>query len=165
MQLNKTDIQTNTNVQTNTDVQTDLEFKVGSYYKMIINKTRLSESYDIKTSFGNQADCEINSNEKVIYVIGQLVELPTTIPSIMMYSSIQPSRELIHKYSQMKYHSRTSINLTLADGKSYPFPIWCDKGWVYSDAVESIEEATFEDYNKSCLQFSKNKQFGAHKLF
>ena len=154
MQLNKTDIQTNT----------DLEFKVGSYYKMIINKTRLSESYDIKTSFGDKADCEITGNEKVIYVIGQLVELPTTIPSIMMYSSIQPSREIIHKYSEMRLHSRTSIYLTLADGKSHSFPIWCDKGWVYSDAVDSIEEAVFEDYNKSCLQFSKNKNFGAYKL-
>ena len=146
---------------------TDIEFKVGSYYKMIINNTRLTESYDIKTSFGKQADYEntgILANEKVIYVVGQLVQLPTTVPSIMMYSSIQPSPEIIHKYSQMKQSSRISIYLTLADGKSYHFPIWNETGWIYSNAVDNIIEVTYEDYNKSCIEFNKNKAFGANKL-
>ena len=147
--------------------QTDTEFKVGSYYKMIINNTRLTDSYDIKTSFGKQADYEITdiiNDEKVIYVVGQLVQLPTTVPSIMMYSSIQQSPEIVHKYSKMKESSRTSIHLTLADGKSHHFPIWTEQGWIYSNAVDNIIEVTYEDFNKSCMQFSKNKAFGANKL-
>lgn len=169
MELNNTNIDPNTQTdqpdqpdqinQPNQINQPDLEFKVGSYYKLILNKIRLTESYDIKTSFGDRADYENIDSKEVIYIIGQLVELPQTRPSIWMYSSVQPSPEILHKYSEMKKHSETSIKLTLADGKSCYFPIWFKKGWIYSNAVDNIIETTHEDYNKSCVQFSKNKKF------
>jgi hypothetical protein len=138
----------------------DTEFKIGSYYKLILNNTRLQESFDIKQAFGKRADCENNGSKEVIYIIGQLVELPQTIPPIMLHISKQQSPKILNKYSEMKMYSETTIYLTLADGKSCYFPI-LKKGWIYSDAVEYIVEATYEDYNKSCIQFSKNKEFGA----
>jgi hypothetical protein len=150
--------QNNINKEPNT--QTDLEFKVGSYYKLILNKSCLTESYDIKKKFGKRADYE----NEVFYIIGRLDYLPETIPSILMYSSVQPSPKILHKYSEMKKYSETSINLTLADGKQYYFPICSGKGWMYSNAVDTIVEASYEDYNKSCVQFSKNKDFGANAL-